>query len=139
MKFWDSSALVPLMLIEPRSHDIEQLLDRDDHIATADIASLEVTSAIWRRKHRRELTVEEIRLAETVFARLTRKWIRIEQSSDVVQRALVLLSRHPLRTLDAIQLASALVLAGSNRNLPIVTLDARLATAARAEGFPTLP
>ena len=139
MRFWDSSALVPLVLIEARSADVARLLLEDGDIVSADIAPIEVTSALWRRKHRNELTVAEIHDAERLFARISRSWRPIGQSNNVVDHSLFLLSRHHLRTLDAIQLATALVLVGNDRSLPIVTLDQRLSAAARAEGFPVLP
>lgn len=139
MRFWDSSALVPLVLIETRSADMERLLLQDGDIVSADIAPIEVTSALWRRKHRNELTVAEIHDAERLFANISRSWRPIGQSDEVVDRSLHLLSRHHLRTLDAIQLATALVFAGNDRSLPIVTLDHRLSAAARAEGFAVLP
>lgn len=139
MRFWDSSALIPLMISEARSGDVERLLLEDADIVSAAIAPIEVTSAVWRRKHRNELTLDEIYQADRVFAELSRNWRSIEQYPDIVDRSLVLLSRHRLRTLDALQLATALVLVGNERSLPIVTLDQRLTTAARAEGFPTLP
>lgn len=139
MRFWDSSALVPLVLVEIRSSDMERLLLQDGDIVSAAIAPIEVTSALWRRKHRNELTVAEIQNAEQLFANVSANWRAIEQSDEVVERSLDLLSRHQLRTLDAIQLATAILFAGRDRSLPIVTLDQRLATAARAEGFPILP
>ena len=46
---------------------------------------------------------------------------------------------HPLRTADALQLGAALVAAdGDPQSLELVTLDRRLADAARREGFPVL-
>jgi uncharacterized protein len=139
MRFWDSSALVPLILVEPRSADVERLLREDEHIVTATIAPLEVTSALWRRKHQNELDAAEIHEAESLFAMISENWRSLAQTADVIDRAVDLLSRHRLRTLDALQLATALTFAGDDRSLPFVTLDSRLSTAARAEGFATLP
>jgi predicted nucleic acid-binding protein len=58
-------------------------------------------------------------------------------TESVRLRADRLLGLHPLRTADAFQLAAALLAAEENpENLPFVTLDERLAEAARKEGFP---
>jgi predicted nucleic acid-binding protein len=57
--------------------------------------------------------------------------------SDAVREAAVRFLRvHPLRAADALQLAAAFVAAeGRPASLEIITLDDRLATAARKEGF----
>ena len=57
----------------------------------------------------------------------------------VRQVAIRLLRVHPLRTADALQLAAAVVASEDRpRTLDVVTLDARLALAARREGFAVL-
>ncbi len=61
-------------------------------------------------------------------------------SEPIRSRADRLMGIHPLRAADAFQLA-ALLAASEERppDLPFVTLDDRLADAARKEGFPVLP
>ena len=54
-------------------------------------------------------------------------------------KALEMVTRHQLRTGDAIQLACAVMAREREPNLPFVTLDDELAAAARAEGFTVLP
>jgi hypothetical protein len=47
---------------------------------------------------------------------------------------------HEIRTADAFQLAAALAASDEEpETIPVVTLDERLALAARREGFPVLP
>lgn len=88
--------------------------------------SVEVTSALWRRIRNGDLT-EAAR----------------NQALDVAQvaaRARRLLAAHPLRAADACQLAAALLLCRERtENLEFVTLDERLADAARREGLRVLP
>ncbi len=51
-----------------------------------------------------------------------------------------LLRLHPLRAADALQLAAAIIACEHQpESLPLVTLDQRLAEAARREGFAVLP
>ncbi|MFY9343542.1 MAG: hypothetical protein WAT39_13685 [Planctomycetota bacterium] len=55
-------------------------------------------------------------------------------------RARRLLANHPLRAADACQLAAALIACRERPDaLGFVTLDSRLAEAARREGFTVLP
>jgi hypothetical protein len=63
-------------------------------------------------------------------------WHEIEPSEIVRENAVRFLRVHPLRAADALQLAAAF-LAAERRpsSLEVVTLDDRLADAARKEGF----
>jgi predicted nucleic acid-binding protein len=66
-------------------------------------------------------------------------WSEIEPGSQVRSLARRLLRVHDLRAADALQLAAAVV--GTEHHpalLPLVTLDRRLANAARLEGFPVV-
>jgi predicted nucleic acid-binding protein len=65
--------------------------------------------------------------------------VEIEPSTRLRRSARRLLRVHPLRPADALQLAAALTAAEAHAgSLPFVTLDRRLADAARREGFPVL-
>ncbi|MDP9190818.1 MAG: type II toxin-antitoxin system VapC family toxin [Acidobacteriota bacterium] len=74
-----------------------------------------------------------------MFAELCARWNEIAHTNLVVQTALDVVTKHPLRTLDAMQLAAAIVLSATPSNVAFVTLDRNLAAAARAEGFSVLP
>lgn len=139
MRFWDTSAIVPLLITEPESDSMRKTLAEDVTIATAAIVAVEITSALWRRRHRGEVSASAHHDAEVIFADLSFRWREIVQSPTVTEVALRVLTRHPLKALDALQLASAIVLAPAPGLLPFVTLDKKLAAAARAEGFPVLP
>jgi predicted nucleic acid-binding protein len=139
MRFWDSSALIPLMLDEPESDRMRQLLAEDGVIVTASITPIEIASVLWRRRHAGKLPVDAHHEADTTFAELSSRWNEVTYSAAVVQAALDVVTRHPLRTLDAMQLAAAIVMSVTPANLPFVTLDKNLAAAARAEGFLVLP
>jgi predicted nucleic acid-binding protein len=63
-------------------------------------------------------------------------WHEVDASDAVREAAVRFLPVHPLRTADALQLAAAFVAAERRpSSLELVTLDDRLATAARKEGF----
>lgn len=139
MRFWDTSAVVPLLITEPQSETMRALLAEDPTIATAAITPIEITGAIWRRRHHHEINFSAHHDADITFAELSRRWREVVQSALVTETALRVLSRHPLRTLDSLQLASAIVLAPRPEYLPFVTLDKRLKAIASAEGFTVLP
>jgi predicted nucleic acid-binding protein len=139
MRFWDTSALIPLMLDEPETGRMRRLLTEDGSIVTASITPIEIASVLWRRRHAGRLPVAAHHDADAMFAELSARWNEVAQTSATVQAALDVVTRHPLRTLDAIQLAAAIVVSDQPSRLAFVTLDRNLAAAARAEGFPVVP
>ena len=138
MRFWDSSALVPLVSDEPSTDALTALAATDRGILVSFITPVEVTSAIWRKA--RTIGNEEARSrSHSRLAALQAQWVVVNAFQDVVEHALRLVARHGLRGADAIQLASARLIRASNAPMPFVTLDEELIYAARAEGFPVLP
>ena len=51
MRFWDTSALIPLTVEEAQSDRMRLLLEEDRSIAIAAITPLEIASVLWRRRH----------------------------------------------------------------------------------------
>jgi predicted nucleic acid-binding protein len=137
VRFWDSSALVPLLSDEPTTDDMYALFRADPAIAVAFITPVEVTSAITRRAGvNRDLLAR----AERRYDVLDAIWQIVDEYELALADARRLAIKHELRSGDAIQLACARLASGGNPSeIPFVTTDLELATAARAEGFPTLP
>lgn len=137
MKFWDSSALVPLVLVEAESAWARKLLRSDPTGLVWYLSPVEVRSALARRCGDGALTVEAYEAARRRTERLFQALSHILPLEAVRARALRLLDVHPLRAADSLQLAAALVATNDRpQDLPFVTLDRRLADAARREGFP---
>ena len=139
MRFWDTSALVPLILDEPKTARMRTLFADDPDILTSAFTTIEIASAVWRRLHADQLPLSAHQEADELFAGLSMTWTELAVSQDAIDRAIGAMSRQPLRAGDALQLGTALVAAGQPGRLPFVTLDEDLAAAARAEGFPVLP
>ncbi|MEO6027905.1 MAG: type II toxin-antitoxin system VapC family toxin [Candidatus Binatia bacterium] len=140
MKFWDSSAIVPLLVREPSSAAIHRMARTDAHFVVWRLTAAEVLSALWRRRRASELDESAGVAAEERLALLERAWTCVDDLAHVDRRARRLLALHDLRAADALQLAAALVACDEQpRLLPFVTLDRRLADAARREGFGVLP
>lgn len=136
MRFWDSSALVPL-IGEGATPWARKLLRSDPSPIIWALSQVEVRSALSRRLREgaiaRRTFDDARRRAERLFTALS----HIVALEHVCERAIRLLDLHDLRAADALQLAAALV-ASSERpaSMSFTTLDQRLANAARAEGFP---
>lgn len=139
MKFWDASAVVPLLLDEDSSEAVGALKRADPLMAVSWLTVVECGSAIARAEHEQMLDQDEAAAAFTRLDNLARGWIEVEPTSDVRDIARRLLRAYRLRAGDAIQVASA-TLAAERRpaTLELVTLDDRLETAALKEGFPVI-
>ena len=137
MTFWDSSAVVPLLVREDRTSAAVAKLRQDQELAVWWGTPTECASAIARLERE---GAPAARVAEA-FARLdqlAQSWVEVEPHADLRQIARRLLRVHPLRAADALQLAAAYLLSeGRPPTLEIVTLDDRVRLAALKEGFPT--
>jgi len=136
MRFWDSSALVPLLVEEPLSASCRDLLRADAALAVWVLTRTEVCSAVRRKERAHELNRPQVRQALGRLVRLEAAWTEIDALRPVRDRADRLLAAHPLRAADALQLAAALLLVQERpAAFPFVTADERLSEAAEAEGF----
>lgn len=139
MKFWDSSALVPLVLAQPRSGAARATLDEDADVAVWWGSSIECASAIARLHREGHLTAASEVKARALLTALRRSWFEVQPGDAIRNHALRLLRVHPLRAADALQLAAAIEWAGTPDGNAFVTFDDRLRDAARREGFEVAP
>ena len=136
MKFWDASAIAPLLLAEPTTHSAQTIASKDPAKLVWWATEVECASAIARLE--RDGAIDDSKVAQA-FARLKqprRRMAEVDPSDTIREAAMRFLRVHPLRAADALQLAAAFVAAERRpSSLEVVTLDDRLAGAARKEGF----
>lgn len=136
MIFWDTSAIVPLLVKEPASRRVRDLLERDAAILVWWGTPLECRSAVARRERDGALTAEEVDATRERLHALEDTWSEVLASEAVREHAARLLRLHAVRAADALQIAAALVWAeGRPTSHGFATLDRRMRRAARAEGF----
>lgn len=136
MRFWDSSALVPLLVTEPGSAERARALQADPGLLVWWGTLIETESALQRRFREGALDAAGVRLARENLARLAWSWQEVPPSALVRTLAVRLLRTHPLRAADALQLAAALSLLQSGLSpLSFLTADVRLGDAAEIEGL----
>lgn len=136
MRFWDASAIVALLVSEPSTQTMQAIASQDPVMLVWWATEVECASAIARLE--RDGTLDAAAVTPT-FNRLKQfagGWHEVDPSDAVRETAVRFLRVHPLRTADALQLAAAFVAAEQRpSSLEVVTLDDRLAAAARKEGF----
>jgi predicted nucleic acid-binding protein len=139
MKFWDSSALLPLLVDEPSRERLLGFLEEDSEVLAWWGTPVEIVSALSRREREGLLTAEEVAAALDAVRALAQGWHEIVPSEAVRRTAERLLRTHPLRAADSLQLAAALIAADHDPgSLELVCMDERLKSAARREGFTVL-
>jgi hypothetical protein len=136
MRFWDSSAVVPLLVRQKSSATVDGWLEADPAVALWTLSPIEIGSALWRLVREGALPEEDALRGEARSGELVAASHVVVDIEAVKLRAGRLLRVHPLRAADALQLAAALVWAADQpRDRILHTLDDRLAAAARREGF----
>ena len=139
MKFWDSSAVVPLLVPEVMSVSMQKLYASDPVVIAWWTTEIECTSAITRRQRIGQLREDVVSEAVARLNALRAGWHEVEPSEEVRESAKRLLRVHDLRSADALQLAAAVFAAEARPStLEFVSLDDRLLAAARREGFSTM-
>ena len=136
MKFWDSSAVVPLLVQQSASARIEAYFREDPAIIVWWGTRVECDSAIARLEGDHQL---EPAGAAEAFGRLdviSSLGHEVQPVDVLRESARRILRLHSLRAADSLQLAAAFM-ASENRpsTLEFVCLDERLAAAAEREGL----
>jgi len=139
VRFWDSSAIVPLLVLEESSGRLQILASSDPVMLVWWGSAVECASALARREREGLLEEQTAIIAFDRLQRLASDWHEVDPSDAIRETAARFVRVHPLRAADALQLAAA-YLAAEQRpaSLTMVTLDERLAGVARKEGFSVL-
>ena len=122
MVYLDSSALVKLVVREPESNALRAYLRRDPERLSCGLARTELLRA-----------VRSLGPAAVETARRLLRSINLVRLDDALLDAAGMLEPLPLRSLDAIHLAAAQLVAPTLR--AVVTYDRRMAEAAVSLGF----
>jgi predicted nucleic acid-binding protein len=136
VKFWDATAVVPLLVEEPTTRALQALVRADPVMLVWWATEVECASAIARLERDGLLQGPAVDEAFGRLRQLARGWHEVDPGDALRETAVRFLRVHRLRSADALHLAAAF-LAAERRppSLDLVALDDRLAGAARKEGF----
>lgn len=138
MRFWDSSALVPLLVEQRETGPMLELLSQDRAGAFWWGTPTECASALARLRREDVLDADAVATARQRLDDIAAHWMEVLPGDEVRRTADLLLRRHPLHAADALQLAAALFFFAGLGGI-FVTLDARLVEAAEKEGLTPRP
>lgn len=138
--FWDTSAIVPLLIDEALSEPMTNSLRGDREPAVWWATPVECQSAIQRRHRDGVVNGPEVASSNERLRNFLQHVDTVAPTDEVRRRAARLLAVHPLRAADALQLAAALLWSEEQpHGEHFVSLDSRLRDAAAREGFSLIP
>jgi len=139
VRFWDTSALIPLVFSEPGTGRARHWLREDPDVVVWTLTRVELLSALARRRREEPEAASRLLAARRRVLAAWEQWSEVTAVEAVRRHAERVVESHPLRAADALQIAAALVTAEDDPpSLPFVTFDRNLAAAAEREGFRVL-
>lgn len=135
----ESSGVLAWLLDEPSAPAVREALGDADVVLTSELTVIECQRALLRLLHERRTS--EVRAADE-RARLERTvshWSLLAVSSEVLERGGRPFPVEPIRTLDALHLATALLSRQVVPEIGLLSLDRRIRSCGRALGFEVLP
>lgn len=139
MRFWDTSALIPLVVSERDTPRAERWLREDPNVVVWPLTRVEWLSALARRRREEPAASRRLLVARREVLSAWERWSEVTAVEVVRRHAERLAEAHPLRAADALQIGAALAVAEDNpAGLDVVTFDHRQAAAAESEGFRVL-
>ncbi|MGH7417745.1 MAG: type II toxin-antitoxin system VapC family toxin [Candidatus Rokuibacteriota bacterium] len=139
MRFWDTSALLALVVAEPETSRAERWLRQDPGVLVWTLTRVELLSALARRRREEPATARRLAGARAEVLSAWERWTEVTAVEPVRRHAERLVETHPLRAGGALQVAAAIVAAEERpESIEFVTFDRRQAEAAEREGFRVL-
>lgn len=135
----ESSAVLRWLFNEPRGDEVLDLLRAADKVTCSRLTLIECRRVIHRAVGCGRLPEKDAAELRAVLGQAAARWAVLELTPEVGQRASERFPAEPIRTLDALHLASALLLNEGVANLVVLSTDERIRGNAAQLGFPVLP
>ncbi len=135
--YLETSALLTWLLGEACAKEVKSHIDGAQTVLTSALTLVEAERALIRVESRKMVSAAETEKLRGLLAGTKSGWILMEISDEVRVRASRFFSAEPVRTLDAIHLATALMFIRVFPNLELFSYDRRILRNAKALGIRT--
>jgi predicted nucleic acid-binding protein len=135
----ESSAVLAWLLDEDSAADVRRSLATAEIIVASDLTLIECDRVILRAAALGELTEAEAADRRAHLTAAASHWQILRVAPEIVERARQPFPGEPIRTLDAIHLASALVARTAIAGLTLLSLDDRIRKAGKKLGLEMIP
>ncbi len=135
----ESSSVLSWLLGEPEGEEVRRALEAAEFVVTSDLTLIECDRAFHRARSLGELSEERFAALRTELSRLAEGWVLLRLSDEITQRARGSFPEEPIRSLDALHLASILNTASLIPETALLAHDKRVRRCARALELRLLP
>jgi len=135
----ESSAVLAWLVDEPTAPAVRRLLGAAEVIVASDLTLIECDRVLLRAVALKELTEAEAADRRAHLIAAAAHWQVLRIAGEIVDRARQPFPGDPIRTLDAIHLASLLVARSAVVGLRLLSLDERVRQAAKGLGVAVEP
>ncbi len=135
----ESSALAAWLFGENEANRVREVLSGAKRVISSELTLIECDRAVIRALTLGAATERQATERQGRLAAASAPWVRLRIGTEVVERCRRPFPVEPVRTLDAIHLASALLARSAVPDLVVLSLDDRVRLNAKRLGFPILP
>lgn len=135
----ETSAVLRWLFYEDGGEVVRSRLAVAAKVVSSRLTLIEIRRVVRRAERDGRLTAAQAADVLAVFAQAASTWAIVELCDEIARRAEEAFPKEPVRTLDALHLASALFLRQSFPDLAVLSADERVVTNAALLGFQTEP
>ena len=135
----DSSAVLSWLFGEPEGEAVREVLATADSVLASDLTLVECDRTILRAQATGRVSEGHAADRRGLLVATAAHWHLLRLDVDVIERARRPFPAEPIRTLDALHLASALAARSALPDLVLLSLDERMRSAGRGLGFTLRP
>lgn len=135
----ETSAVLAWLLGEAEGDGVRRLLKEADAVFTSVLTLVEIDRVLIRAQIVEELREAEVVDRRRVLGRTSGHWHRLQLHEEILDRARRPFPGEPVRTLDALHLASALAARAAIPEIAVLSLDSRIRKTSLGLGLEVLP
>jgi predicted nucleic acid-binding protein len=135
----ESSAVLPWLFGEPAGEGVRTLLSAAELVVASDLTLVECHRTIHRAAAAGRIREAQAADRKSRLTIAAASWHILRLDPAVIERACRPFPGEPIRTLDALHVASALMARAAVPDLALLSLDERVRATGRGLGFAVLP
>jgi predicted nucleic acid-binding protein len=135
----ESSAVLSLLLAEPRADAVRESLAGSDVILTSELTLIECDRALIKAVATGRLSEGAAADRSSLLRRISAHWVTLGLDPEIVDRARRPFPAEPIRALDALHLAYALFARSLVPESGLLSLDQRVRSTAKTLGMEVVP
>ncbi len=137
--FFDSSAIIKRYHNEIGTEKVDEIVDGSGEIYISSLAMIETIATLRRKVKERKLTLNRFSKLKSAFLYdVEKRYTLIPIDDSLVVDALYLAEKYAMKSLDSLQLASALKIKSAEEEIIFVSVDLQLLKFAQKESFEIL-